>query len=261
MKSIIYYFSGTGNNLAIAKRLADELGDTTILPISSLLQNKAIPEEYGWVGFTAPSYYSHVPPYVEACMKDVVYAEKQKVFLIAGCGGNRGLAIQDMRKQVHNSNKEVSLEYMVILPGNYITSYNALPMWYQKFTTRLSYRKIHQIAQDIKQDRKRKSLREGFFYNKKYEEELQKVIGDYGQMGRQFTINDDCTLCGACLKVCPTKNITINDGKVIHGDTCNLCMGCIQWCPCKAVDYQGKAKDRNRYHHLDISKQEFFHNS
>lgn len=107
MKNIIYYFSGTGNNLAIAKRLAKELGETTVMPMSELLQNKVIPEEYEWVGFTAPSYFSHVPPYVEECMKDVSYTEKQKVFLITGCGGNRGLAIQDMRQHVHNSKKKL----------------------------------------------------------------------------------------------------------------------------------------------------------
>lgn len=33
MKSIIYYFSGTGNNFAIAKEITSSLGDSTLFPI------------------------------------------------------------------------------------------------------------------------------------------------------------------------------------------------------------------------------------
>jgi len=258
MKTVIYYFSGTGNNLAIAKRLAMELGETTILPMSALLQNKVIPEKYEWVGFTAPSYFSHVPPYVEACMKDVIYREKQKIFLIVGCGGNRGLAIQDMRKHIHNSNKEVNCEYMLTLPGNYILSYGAFPMWYQKFFTKRSYRKIHKIAQDIIKGTKRKPLETGIFYKAKYEEALQNSIAQYSMTGKQFKVSDKCNACGACVKICPVGNISLINGNVIFGDNCNQCMGCIQWCQNYAIDYQMKAANRKRYHHLDIKKQDLF---
>ncbi len=51
MKSIIYYFSGTGNNFAIVKEITNSLGDSTLLPISELLNNKIIPDEYEWIGF------------------------------------------------------------------------------------------------------------------------------------------------------------------------------------------------------------------
>lgn len=258
MKSIIYYFSGTGNNLAIANRLAKELGETTVLPMSALLQNKVIPEDYERVGFIAPSYFSHVPPYVEKCMKDVIYTEKQKVFLIAGCAGNRGLTIQDMRKHVHHSNKEVDLEYMVILPGNYILSYGAFPMWYQRFSTKQSYRKIHKIAQDIKKGRKSKNLGRGILYNAKYEEQLQKSIAKFPMTGKQYEVSDKCTACGVCIRICPVGNISMTNGKVTFGDNCSQCMGCIQWCDNHAIDFQRKAENRKRYHHLDIKRSELF---
>jgi len=258
MKSIIYYFSGTGNNLAIARQLAKELGETTILPMSQLLQNKVIPDEYEWVGFTSPSYFSHVPPYVEECMKNIIFTEKQKIFLIAGCAGNRGLAIQDMRKHVNNSNKQVDLEYMVTLSGNYILSYGAFPMWYQKFFTKQSYRKIHKIAQDIKCGRKMKSLGKGIFYQEKYEEALRESIAKYSEIGKQFEVSYKCTACGVCAKICPVGNISMINGKVTFGDNCNQCMGCIQWCGNHAIDWEGKAEKRKRYHHLDIKRQELF---
>lgn len=258
MKSIIYYFSGTGNNFAIAKEIANGLGDATVSPISELSDNKVISDEYEWVGFVAPSYYSHVPPFVEKCMSDLVFTKQQKIFLIVGCGGNRGLSIQDMRKHVHSSKKEVDLEYMITLPGNYILSYGAFPVWYQRLCITLSHRKIGKIVQDIKGNRKRKNLGYGIFYREKYEDALQESIAKFVTIGKQYKVSDTCSTCGTCVKLCPTGNISIQDGKVVFGDNCNQCMACIQWCPNRAIDYQEKAAKRKRYRHPDISKSELF---
>lgn len=147
---------------------------------------------------------------------------------------------------------------MVTLSGSYILSYGAFPMWYQKFFTKQSYRKIHKIALDIQNGRKRKPLRKGIFYKAKYEEALQKSIAKYSIIGKQFKVSDKCTACGACIKICPVGNISMTDAKVTFGDNCNQCMGCIQWCQNHAIDCQGKAEKRKRYHNLDIKRQELF---
>lgn len=253
MKCVIYYFTGTGNNLAIAKQLAKELGNTTILPMKELLKQKEIPAAYDWVGFTAPSYFSHVPPFVEQCMDGVIYTEKQKIFLIAGCGGNRGLSIQDMRKKVIESGKVTSLEYMVTLSGSYILSYNAFPKWYNDFVRKMSYKKITKIANEMRENKSRKPLGKGIFYQEKYEERIQQSIKGMSKVCEKYTVDSNCTGCEICTKVCPVGNIVMKDGKPVFGDSCNQCMACIQWCPAKAIDCEQKAKNRTRYHHKDIS--------
>ena len=35
MRSVIYYFTGTGNSLAAAKKIAASLGETELVPIAS----------------------------------------------------------------------------------------------------------------------------------------------------------------------------------------------------------------------------------
>ena len=50
-RTVIYYFSGTGNNRFISKRLAERLGDAEIFPIKVLEAEPKIPKEYKTVIF------------------------------------------------------------------------------------------------------------------------------------------------------------------------------------------------------------------
>jgi ferredoxin len=45
----------------------------------------------------------------------------------------------------------------------------------------------------------------------------------------------DCTLCGICMRACPTRNIRIQKKKVRFGTKCTVCFRCINICPEHAV--------------------------
>lgn len=186
-------------------------------------------------------------------MENLIFTNEQKIFTIVGCGGNRGLAHLDMRKQIEAASKKVQLEYMISLPGSYILSYSAFPDVYSKLTTSFSYKKIEQIAKAIQSDSDPISLKTGMFYTASREAELQKNIASYNEVCQGYTISNSCKHCGICAKVCPTQNITLQNGQVSFGENCQQCMACIQWCPQRAIDYKGKASSRKRYHHINIS--------
>jgi uncharacterized Fe-S center protein len=54
---------------------------------------------------------------------------------------------------------------------------------------------------------------------------------------RPFTIPENCTGCGACMKVCPEKAIAVREKKSsIHTDLCIGCFECMHACPEHAID-------------------------
>ena len=51
-----------------------------------------------------------------------------------------------------------------------------------------------------------------------------------------YVISDDCTMCGACVDVCPVECISEGDPKyIIDPDECTDCGACVEECPVEAI--------------------------
>jgi len=51
-----------------------------------------------------------------------------------------------------------------------------------------------------------------------------------------YVISDECTMCGACVDVCPVEAITEGETQyVINADTCTDCGACAGECPVEAI--------------------------
>ncbi len=60
---------------------------------------------------------------------------------------------------------------------------------------------------------------------------------------RYFPITADralCTGCGLCVQLCPERAITLEDGKAVIGAACESCQRCVGICPAGAIGVGGK---------------------
>jgi ferredoxin len=248
-KNAVFYFSGTGNSLRIAKLVADSLENCEIWPMINLHTLKS---GYERIGFVFPHYALGVPNFVRRWLEtlDISSNSTAYFFAVETYGGFKGNCLAQV--QMLLSEKNVRLQYgaVVLMFANNVTNYdmkdNALNCAAAADLT------ASRIALDIQQKKQTsiKRMRRLSYLIYKL------IVSTYPKKGRGFNVSADCTGCGQCAKICPVANITMNDGKPAFGAHCEQCMACIQWCPKAAINYKNKTQKRKRYHHPSISLQE-----
>lgn len=70
-----------------------------------------------------------------------------------------------------------------------------------------------------------------------------------------FVVEDTCTQCSTCAKVCPVDNIKVNNSKPFFHRQCISCLACTQNCPQNAIRLKGeKSRARFRNQHIKLNE-------
>ncbi|MCP4178964.1 MAG: hypothetical protein GY756_14480, partial [bacterium] len=95
MKEELYYFSGTGNSLAIAKKIQDKLTDSKLLSIANIKKNEKIDIQTNIV-IISPIYMYNIPHIVRDFIENLE-GEGLCRFIFAG-GGETGKSVKVIKK-------------------------------------------------------------------------------------------------------------------------------------------------------------------
>ena len=250
MKNIIYFFSGSGNSLAIALSLAEKLSDTKVESVMNLHRNAIIPSSYERIGFVYPCYYGHPPKAVTEAVKNIHISKQQRIILVV-TGGLYGQCLSDMVRLLERHTAHKIQGFSVQMPGSHILGYPAFPDFLQRLLFRRSEKKVGKITKQIQSNlptayKKKATVLEKLM--RSITGESDEKIPHFGEMGTLFYATDACNKCGVCSKICPVDNIQVSLGQVKWENKCQQCMACIQWCPQKAVAYPNIPIDRRHYH-------------
>lgn len=251
MKNLIFYFTGTGNSLSLAKKLAENIGDTAIYSIKKNSKFTDNLSNYDKIGFVFPVYYYHVPPIFERFVKTLTFNKSQYIFCVAAFAGVLGFAQEQMENLIDGHGGKVCGQFAVRMPGNAITGYGAFPQILQNMLLKSSNKKVKNVAKSVIQNQTVRMKAPNTII-KRFKESTLNSISKFGENAANFNCNDQCTLCGKCVKVCPLNNIEIENNKVKWGKSCEQCMACIQWCPNSAINYADKTAKRKRYRNPDV---------
>ncbi|GMO62574.1 MAG: EFR1 family ferrodoxin [Treponemataceae bacterium] len=250
MESIVFYFSGTGNSLAVAKRISKELENCEIV---SMAKPHIFTKQYDRIGFIYPTYFWGLPKKVIEFIGNTNFDSNRNAYFysVTTYGGDAGNAVYQMCKLLHKKHG-IKLNYGQKLQmfSNYVIMYDMSENIDE--ITKNSNEKLVPIIDAIKAKRNNtiNKLTNIFcFVNKSF---LKKV----SDMDKNFTVNDNCTGCGICKEVCPVKNIEIENNKPKYSHHCEQCLACIQFCPQKAINYKNVTQNRRRYTNPEISYKE-----
>lgn len=257
MSTTIYYFSGTGNSLKVAKDLSSQLEDSKLVQISkenlSIISDKSSDK----IGFVYPIYFNGIPALVKRFIENLQINKDTYVFAVATFGGSAGISFNQIDDILKNKEASLSACFKVIMPGNYQIMYAPLPEEKQAQRFKNAKEQILKITASIKKNEINKSNMAGG---------IKKAIlgAAYNSLfkpkdkDKNFWTTEKCNGCGTCSRVCPVDNIDIINGKPQWKHQCEQCLACRQWCPQKAIEYKKKTLNRGQYHHPEIKANELF---
>lgn len=252
MRNRIYFFTGTGNSLKVAKDIAESLTECEIVAIYKDVEID-IPTGYERIGFVFPVYYFGLPDMVADFIRRAKLSKENAAyyFAVSTPGGLSGKPIVQLDRLL--SEKGLHLDYgtKIRMNANYIVSYGSIGLYY--VTAMKAYDKhIKKIISNIKNMDSNNIEK----YSERYENIYLNSIKKVHNMDEGYNTSDSCISCGICAKVCPAGNIKMSNGRPVFHHRCECCMACIQHCPQKALNYLDKTQKRKRYTHPNIKSTE-----
>jgi len=283
-KAAVYYFSGTGNSLIVARDIAGKINGK-LIPVTSVIDNEIIKTDADMIGIIFPVYNQGIPFIIKRLVDKMDNLDQKYIFGICTCGGSPSLSLEYLGKLIEAKKGKLSAGFSVKMPYNYISPTFVLKDFLKSFTLKeTSFEKQQKMFKDW--ERKLEMVSQ--FINARKEgmcetsarliehsidflnlrEVLQKAVWlkvagfeghtelpfqesiqlmDYG-----FNYDDKCTGCNICSKICPVKNIKMVDGRPVWQHLCEQCFACLQWCPEEAIQFGSKTSGKKRYHHPDV---------
>ncbi|ONI44338.1 hypothetical protein AN641_07535 [Candidatus Epulonipiscioides gigas] len=254
----IFYFTATGNNLYIAKSISENL-----YSIPQILKNQTLNFTDEKIGIIFPIYAMSISPYIQDFLKKVTF-NYDYLFAIMTYGIYDGATPNHLLDIA----KETGLNF------SYINTIKMVDNWLPGFNMEKQIKNEHKkqiekhldaIKSDIEHSKHailKSSMLDKLATNhilKQTQKSSPKetlhgtVIGS--GIKNFINVENICTKCGVCMRVCPVNNIEIKDKnhKISLDNKCISCFACIHNCPSNAIHIEGeKSKARYRNSHINL---------
>ena len=244
--SHIYYFSGTGNSLSIAKDLQSSLGDVCLHSIPTMMRSdERILIEGSPVGLVFPVYFGRPPVIVEEFLERVDFGVTDYIFAIANGGGAFGRTHRVLDRTLRMKGASLALGITIRMPGVHPLVHRFIRKTDEEFF-REKRARMADIIRQIRSGAHGIETNLGVFgalfthvvvrslYKKSRRHSLDSV----------FLVNESCTRCGTCQRVCPVANIELQaDGPKWSGECAN-CGRCYHMCPSEAIEFGDETMKR-----------------
>ncbi|MFW5780545.1 MAG: EFR1 family ferrodoxin [Bacillota bacterium] len=238
----VFYFSGSGNSLAVAK----QIGGEDVINMAVCCQKEFKDDS---IGFVFPVYCYDIPFVMRNFLKSVKFDAKY-IWAVATCGSSVGYSFKTVDKLLKKQGRALNYCKKIVLPDSCIAF--KTPPYKQKAMLESQNRIVKEIKEDLLNKKILAVTKDKPFAVNKIAWWGMKYI-----LGAKFKkVNDNCNKCGVCVDICPVNNIKMLD-KPIFNNKCEYCFACIQWCNQRAIEF-GKLKidDLSKYTHPIISVKE-----
>ena len=240
---MIFYFTGTGNSLYAAQKLAD--GGEEIVSIVEALRSKTFHytlKEGEKLGFVFPVYFYTVSDPVLELVRHLTVENAGFVYAVIPCGASIGAAGGFLKSELKKRGLELQRLDALVVPDGALIFYDIDAPEKMEQQLAAATKELASIKQAV--DRREGNRITG-----------SPVLGKVGLAAyhacmstKAFYADEKCVGCGKCASICPSGAIEMVDGRPAWTKSkCLKCCGCLGRCPVSAIQYGKKTATRGRY--------------
>lgn len=234
-KRLIFYFTGTGNCLYVARQLADD--NTKLLSIPQLMKQKEFNFEADEIGLVYP-IYGHMPPYMVRQFLKKVRLKADYTFAVLTFGARKCNAVEILDSITRKAGYRFNYISTLIMVDNWLPNFD---MNEQMKMDKHIPENLAAIRDDISSHKhwmqlvtqEERDMHAGFMAYTG----LDPEVGFLKRSEKYFAVTDRCIGCGICTDVCPHGNYSLTSNGVKTNGDCEFCFACIQNCPQKAIKF------------------------
>jgi Pyruvate/2-oxoacid:ferredoxin oxidoreductase delta subunit len=250
-RTTIFYLTGTGNSLWLARTLAHEMGNTELISMVTWdIQKQAVNSDA--IGLIFPVHIWGVPRRVLYFLDNLKTISPKYIFAIANNAGQVSNTLVQLKKEMESRDLTLSSGWSIIMPSNYIPWGGPGSSDKQNERFKAAELKLTSIAEKV-ETRVKMPIEKGPLWQRIVFTGLYKLALPYvHKMDGKFWVDERCNHCFICVNICPAQNIDIQNEKLTWHSHCEQCLACIQWCPKESLQYGKKTPAYPRYHHPEI---------
>lgn len=262
LKKKIYYFSGTGNSLYAARKIAEEIGGAELISVRCNSEDISA-ENADVIGFVCPVYEWDIPVTFKNFVKQITINPNAYIFMVTTYIAVLGKSFETVETILEEKGAHLDYGRAIRCVASQCIAYPPFPP--EKIMIPYMDKQIKKAGEEIGQKKQKNYPRMSSFTRRRFKSVMGPYLEIENEYDKGFYTDERCKGCGVCEKVCPTRNISMQDKRPQWKHHCHGCNACVAYCPTKAIQFKvpqaykeldtvickmlSLPEKRKRYHH------------